>query len=158
MDSVESVSWQAPNFHYYEKSSAWYIWSIVIAVAVAGIAFFQGNILFAFFAVIAEGLVLILGNQKPKMLVYEMTDSRVISDKYREYPYIELEGFAVIDNPFSERYAELVLSPKKRLGTYIKILVPVERADAVKGYINQFLPEIAYEESLGDNILKRIGL
>ena len=155
---MEPMSWQAPNFHYQEKSSSWYLWSIGIAVGVALLSLFQGNILFVFFVVIAETLVLMLGKQQPRLVVYEVNETRVSADGYREYPYTELAGFAVVPDPFAPRYHELVLTPKKRLGTFIKILVPNERAEALKTYVGQYLNQIEYEESLSDNIIKRIGL
>ena len=102
--------------------------------------------------------MLLLAKQKPKLHLYEATHDRLIVEKYREYPYVELEGFAVVDDPFSERYVELVMNPQKRLGTHIKILVPVERAADLKVYLSQYMPEIAYEEPVSDSILKRLGI
>ena len=151
------MSWQAPNFHYQEKSSSWYIWSICIAVVVAIISLFQGNVLFVFFIIIAETLLLTLGKQQPRLMTYEVNATRLVADGYREYPYTELEGFAIIPDPFAPRYHELVMTPKKRFGTFIKILVPNERAEALKNYLGQYLGQIEYEESISDNILKRIG-
>ena len=154
---MEPISWQAPNFHYQEKSSAWYVWSIVISVVVVIMSLFQGNVLFVFFVIIAETLVLMLGKQQPRLIIYEANETRLIVDGYREYPYTELAGFAIIPDPFAPRYHELVMTPKKRFGTFIKILVPNERVDALKNHLLQYLLQIEYEESVSDNIIKRIG-
>lgn len=152
------MSWQAPSFHYVEKSSAWYMWSIIVSVVVGLIALLQGNILFMFFVIIAEAMLLLLGKQKPHLMVYEATDSKISVDGYREYPYAELHGFALVEDAFNSRYKELILIPIKKLTTRIKILVPTERAEDLRTLLLTQMNELAYEEPLSDNILKRIGL
>lgn len=155
---MEPISWQAPAFHYYEKSAVWYTWSIVVAIAVVLLALLQGNMLFVFFVVLAEAVILLIGKQQPRLLVYEVTEVAVIINNSRQYPYLELAGFSMIADPISERYVELVLHPSKRLATYTKILVPVEHIDDLKAFLSAKLTELAYEESVSENIIKRIGL
>ena len=155
---MDNISWQAPSFHYVEKSSVWYMWSIVISVVIGLVALLQGNILFMFFVIIAEAILLLLGKQKPNLLLYEATETKISVDSYREYPYAELHGFALVEDPFNNRYHELILMPIKKLTTRIKILIPNERAGELKSLLNRYLNELVYEESLSDNILKRIGL
>lgn len=155
---MENLSWQAPSFHYVEKTSAWYMWSIIASVVIGILALLQGNILFMFFVILAEAMVLMLGKQKPRLLLYEATDTKISVDSYREYPYSELSGFSIVEDPYNSRYYEAVFAPSKRLSTQIKILVPLERAEELRNLLLQFLPEVEYQESISENILKRIGL
>lgn len=155
---MNSLSWQAPSFHYVEKSSAWYMWSIVVSIVVACLSLLEGNLLFLFFVIIAEAIILLLGHQKPKLMLYEATDTKIIIAGQREHVYAELKGFSLLPDEYNTRYHELVLTPVSRISTHVKIIIPSERAADVKALISSYITEIPYEETLSDSILKRIGL
>lgn len=155
---MNSISWEAPSFHFIEKSSTWYMWSIVISAVVAGLSLLQGNLMFLFFVILAEAMILLVANQKPSFMVYEADDKRISATGNKEYPYEEISGFAVVEDQFNERYHELILLPSSRISTYVKIFVPSERAHDVKVFFEQYLPEVPYKEPISTNILKRIGL
>lgn len=134
------------------------MWSIIATVVIALVSLLQGNILFMLFVMVAEAIILLLGSQKPKLMLYAANEAKVSIEGYREYPYGELKGFTLIEDTINSRYHELALTPVSRVSTHIKILVPAERVTDVKALISKYLPEVAYEESLSENILKRIGL
>ncbi|MDP2629549.1 MAG: hypothetical protein Q8P45_02500 [Candidatus Harrisonbacteria bacterium] len=148
------ISWQAPEFTYYEKSTGWYTASIVIAVLLVIFALVQGNILFLIFVIIAEILILYWARQIPPLIEYHLDEKGLHIIDRSFYSYAKLSGFAIDTDHPHDPYFELILRPAQKLSTDIKVLFPVEQTDALRERLKTVLPEIDYEESLAERIIK----
>ena len=150
------VSWQAPEFIHVEKSSTWYLWSIGIALAIALISFFQRNLLFMLFVILAEAVLLLFSSRRPALRVYGFTESAFLLADESVHPLTEFSAYAFIEE--TDRYSELILRPAKKTKFYIKVLIPHERVSDTTQFLSKHLRVFEYQESLPDALSKRIGL
>ena len=135
-----------------------FILSHFLAVVISALSLLKGNLLFAFFIIIAEILILTVGKNQPKLLLYSADGTKFSVEGYRDYQYSDLSGFALLEDLEHPRFQELVLMPAKRFDSLVKILVPIERAGDVKSLLIQYLPVVDYKERVSTSISKRIGL
>jgi hypothetical protein len=151
------IAWSAPESYFFEKSNNWYIGSAIVAGIIIVFSFWQGSLLFVFFTIIAELLVLFWGKQKPRTLAYQLvTDGFVIGN--RLFRFNNLKGHALIESLGGPNYHELVFEQKQPLAPYVKAFVPNELADQVRAFLEARLSVFDYEPSLAEAIMSRLGL
>ncbi|TSC81960.1 MAG: Uncharacterized protein G01um101420_743 [Parcubacteria group bacterium Gr01-1014_20] len=154
MENFE-LTWQAPEFEYREKGIAWYWASIGVAVALLALAVWQRNFLLGVFIVLAEIMVMIWGNQEPRMIEFRLDGEGLTVANSKSYAYADVENFA-IDNDTNEEWAEVVLSFKKRLRAPLKVIFSQEDREEVRTILSRFLVEVEHERSLVDALEKFI--
>lgn len=155
MTDKKEITWSAPEFEYHHKNAGWYLGVVVIAIAVAALALFQGNFLFAIFTAIAAVLVIKWGAREPRYLDYALTDGALVISGGKAYPYEQLAGFATRRmDALEDGLSELILRKKHRLGSYIKAFFPTRHTEEIKFALNKHLPEIEYEDSMADHLSK----
>jgi hypothetical protein len=154
-DDVREVSWQAPEFHYYEKGPWWYWLVGIVGGAVAALALLTKNPLFGIFTVVATVLVITWGRREPRTVAVSVS-SRGVAINEKTYPYDRLRGFAVSEDAESSALAYVVLRTKDHLNGWVKIMVGEEQVAQVRAVLSSFLPEVAYEESLAEHLARLI--
>ncbi len=153
MTDKKEITWSAPEFEYHHKNSGWYLGVVIIAVAVTALAVLQGNFLFAVFTAVAAVLVVKWGAREPRYLDYTLTDSALAISGEKQYLYEQLAGFATRRmDALEDGLSELILRRKQRLGSYIKALFPTRHTEEIKHFLNRYLPEIEYEDSMADHL------
>lgn len=152
--SKDQISWHAPEFNYVHKEVEWYWMTIIASSVVFLISIWQRNLLFAFFIVIAEFLILHWGRQYPKTLRFSLTKNSVRIGEIDEYPYSHLVGFDILRH---EDHSEIVFQTKKRLQPFVKILIDSDHIAEIKEFLGQHLPEFDYEEPLSDHFGRMMG-
>ncbi|MDO8601919.1 MAG: hypothetical protein Q7R62_02220, partial [bacterium] len=90
------IKWTAPESHFFEKTSRWYIGSAILAGLLVIFALWQGNFLFVLFVVIAEVLALFWGGQAPRTISYQLTEAGFIVGD-RIFRFDTLIGYALIE-------------------------------------------------------------
>lgn len=155
---MDPLTWTAPEFHYYERTSSWYIASIIIALAIMVFALIQRNFLFAIFIVIAELLVLFWAKQEPQVVEYAIDDRGVLLSQDTLRSFTEIQGFAIVTDHPDAPYAELVLRMKRKIATDVKLLIPQEGIGAIKEALKEHLEEIEYEETFAEHLMKILRL
>ncbi len=153
-ESAPNISWTAPEFEYQEKSAAWYWISIIIASVILLFALWQKNLLFGFFIVIAELMVLHMARQQPQHIHFTVTGEGITIGDIERYPYEELSGFHISEGSM---LSHLVLKTKRRLKPYIKILSFPQDTEMIKSILSARLQEIDYKEPASNSISKMIG-
>src|SRR3989344_6320247 len=153
MPDKKEFEWSAPEFEYHPKTISWY-WLLAIAgIVIITIALLQKNFLFAIFVLIALVLVWKMGHQHPRYLDFHLDENGLTIDSGRVQPYEGMDGFAVQKIDYDENgLSEIILRRKHRLGTYLRVLIPSRHVGEVKLFLNKYLPEIEYEETLTDHI------
>ena len=151
------IMWSAPESHFFEKTSTWYVGSAVVAGALAIFGLWQQNLLFVFFVVIAEILALFWGGQAPRTLTYELTEQgATIGDRF--FRFENLSGYALIESLGGPLYYELVFTQKQTTALYVKAFVPNDKAQEVGDFLAKRLPTFEYSPSLAEAIMNRLGL
>ena len=148
--------WTAPEFEYFHKGASWSLVIVCAAASLVILALWQRNFLFAVFIVISAFLVLNLGHKKPNYLDFHLNDRGLTIDEKTQYPYQDLLGFATQHIASDGELAELILKRKKHFSTYLKILLPAQHLDEIRVFLNKYLPEIEYEDSVADHLSKII--
>jgi len=155
----ELLSWEAPEFEYREKEISWYLVTASIGVVLILLALWQKNFLFAAFVLIAWFVIVYWANKKPIIWRFKL-DEKGISiilpgedfDKF--HPYDEFEGFDVHEGEGEKK--ELLIKPKSKLSSYLKILFPVSKEKNIVDFLSKFLSHEEYEKSASDSFLKLI--
>ena len=132
------------------------MWTIGVAVACVLIALYQGNLLFGLFAILAEIILLVVGKEHPRQLVYVANDNGIFVDNELLRARADLGAFALHD--MGTRYLEIILRPRDKFHTYTRILVPRERSELVSNFLSNFLEQFEYEGGMKDVINKHLGI
>lgn len=153
---AHEFSWQAPSSHRTPRTAQWYLVSIGVMLVCVVVALYQGNLLFAMFAVLAELFLLFLGQERPRQIVYAVNERGLSAngDILREHQ--ELDSFAFHD--MGGRYIEVVFRPADTLKTYTRILIPRERVEDAKVFFGQRWYEFQYEGGITDVMAQFLGL
>lgn len=154
---ADEIKWSAPESHFFEKTSTWYIASAVLAGLLIIFALSQGNFLFVLFVVVAEILALFWGGQAPRTLTYQLTDAGFIVGD-RLFRFESLTGYALVESLGGPNFYELVFMQKQALSTYVKAFVPNADAQAVGEFLSARLATFEYSPSLSEAIMNRLGL
>lgn len=154
---ADEIKWTAPESHFFEKTSTWYIGSALLAGLLVIFALWQGNFLFVLFIVIAEILALFWGGQVPRNISYKLDESGfTVGDRF--FRFDTFSGYALIENLGGPHYYELVFIQKQALSVYVKAFVPNAQARAVGDLLVTRLSPFEYSPSLSEAIMNRLGL
>lgn len=147
------IGWQAPEFEYQTKGVSWYWLSVILATLMIGFAVWQRNFLFGVFVVIAEILVLIWGNKKPRFVYFRITGEgfEIVGEKF--YPYRDIEAFSIEEDVASE-WSRLVFELRGKLKPAFSVGFPTARRREIREALQTFLPEHEWRESFFDSIEK----
>lgn len=151
---TKEIKWIAPEFEYFKKDITWSWLVIIVGFIVAAVALWQRNFLFFVFVIIATLLILFWGKQTPRDIEFTLDEHGLDIEKKKFYPFYDFEGFAVKPPIRDEKFTDLILKFRRRLKPYLKIRIESKNIDKYKKFINQYLPEIEYEESLTDHLAK----
>lgn len=155
METFE-ISWKAPEYEYHEKDLAWYWISIAVAVFFVALAVWQRNFLLGIFVILAEIMVMVWGNQKPRTLDFKMTERELTVAGTKSYAYAEIENFSVGQEGQGE-WVEIFLDFRKKLRARLRITVHQEDLEEIRSIFASVLKEVEHEESLVDRLEKMVG-
>lgn len=147
-----SISWQSPEYHYYEKSSDWF-WTLgIITIGLAMASIILKNFLLALFVFIAGFTIALYGARRPKIINFSIDHRGIIIGNKEIYPYSNLKSFWVEYDPQEEK--ELIIESKKFFMPRISILLDNADPQAIRQCLLKYLKEEKTEESLMTIILK----
>jgi hypothetical protein len=149
------MSWQAPEFIYYEKSRRWYVVAVLIFAALIAYAIYERSFVMAITFVIAGGIFYYFAQKKPAQLDIVVTDAGI---KYHDrfFPYEDLNGFWITYEPpdlkiltFSTRF---LMVPKLSI-----ILTQQDPVELRKILIEELPEDKKLEENAVDAFSRRIS-
>ena len=143
------IGWESREFEYRPKDVSWYWVSIIIAVLLVAFSVWQRNFLFGVFILIAEILILVWGNRKPRSVACLLNEKGLAIGDEKVYIYEEIENFSARED-LGDAWAEVSLHFKKRLKPKFTVSVPKEKLEDVRKTLRMFLEEIPAESSLLD--------
>ncbi|MBI2591161.1 MAG: hypothetical protein HYW34_00590 [Candidatus Brennerbacteria bacterium] len=152
---TEAVEWDAPEFFHRPKTVSWYWLSVIAAIIILVFAWWQKNIFFGFFIIIAEVMLIYFAGQEPRVLKFSINERGVAIDNYKEYSYDALEDFSIRRK--NEEFSELIIKTKSHLNRHLKILIQEKSAGAAKEILSKHLPEVEHEDSLLDALHELSG-
>ena len=133
-----SISWQAPEYKHYPKSSGWYITAISITILVVGFFVIIQNDYFAGITLGIIGIfILFFGNQTPEIIDNHLT-TKAVHHGYLEIPYKQIKHFWVV---YREHHKTLNLETSAFLNKIMIIELGDQDADEVREFLLNHLPE-----------------
>ncbi len=150
----EDIRWQAPEFEYAPKRALWYWVSIIIAVLFMGAAAWQKNFLFGFFVLVAELLVLVWANRKPKLFWFTLGDHGLLIGE-KSYPYADMDAFSYEKKDGD--WDQIILKLRKRVQPTLRVSLSAEIAEEVRAALKKRVREVEHAPSLIDVIEQVIG-
>ncbi len=145
---MNNLSWQAPEYERAERGAGWYLWSIVAAVVLVFIALWQKNILFGLFIILAEGVLLLMGREKAPLRLYHLDESGLSMDDKQIRAYPQMLYFAFFE--FGDRYVELIIRPTEKFHFYTRVLLPKERVEEVRAFLDPRVHAFEYKPTMAD--------
>lgn len=152
---VREVSWEAPEHHHAEKGSDWF-WAlgiITIAGAIANIVIY-GDIIFSIVILLAGAVTALVSVKHPRIITYSVS-LRGVRVGRELHPYSSLKCFFI--NEDHPRHVELFVQSKGVFVPMMIIPVPDDAVEEVEYLLEERLPEVHLEESLGHRLLEFLG-
>lgn len=155
---MDLIRWQAPEFERHERGALWYYAVIAAGGVIVFVALWQGNFLFAVFAVVAALLLLFWSRQEPRTLEFALGEHGLAIGDGKRYSWGDLGGFSMEEVGEGAEFFDLVFSRAAALGTDLKILAPAEERDAIRELLSEHLPEEEYRPSLMEAVIRLLKL
>lgn len=141
-----------PDSEYRPKSPLWNIIFALFIIDFAGIAWLLGNYTFIGLAAAIWAMIIFRQVQRPRMLALKI-DTAGISLGTKTWEYKNIKNFSIFE---SDGRKYLVFTPTGRFQIALKI--PVVDPAPISAKLNNYLPQVEYEESLLDVLAKRLGI
>lgn len=156
MNGSKKLTWRALDHIREKKSSDWF-WVIgIIAAAIAILAIFFNNILFALLVIIGTAVIFMVANNPPRMVDYQINRKGVqVGDIL--YTYATLQSFYVIDEDGFDRDRIILKSRKTFMPLIIIPLGDQVKPDEIREYLIEYLDEEEMYEPTIQQILTRLG-
>ncbi|MES2224826.1 MAG: hypothetical protein V4478_02455 [Patescibacteria group bacterium] len=150
---MDPLTWTTLEFEPRERHRDWNWYAGLIAVIVAILSFFYGNIFFGIFAIVAGATVIIYALLPPKELVINIrTEGVVVNDEL--IPSASITQFWLDE---TDKQDKLLLLIK---GAFMPLMsLPLEgvTAEAVRAAMKPLAPEVEMHESRTIKIFDRLG-
>jgi hypothetical protein len=148
-----SLTWQAPEYHHYERTTDWF-WAVgIITVCIAVLSFIYDNALFGILILLSAGILIFYTKREPAMVDYEINARGVVVGK-ELHPYLTIEAFWI-----ETRHGDpkIILKSKKNLLPYIIIPIHEESVDDVSAVLADFLDEKELQEPASHKVMEYLG-
>jgi|SRR3989344_4657008 len=147
-NSASALTWKAPEYIYYEKSTDWY-WALgIVTIGLLAVAVIMSNFLFAVLVLLGGFTLAMFGARKPRVANFSISVEGIRVDNTL-YPYESLKSFWIFYDP---PFKELSIESQKLILPHIKIPLDTMNPVEIRAYLLQFLPEKKQEESLIDHL------
>lgn len=150
---MDTVTWETLEFEPQERHRDWNWYAGLVAVIVAAVSFFYGNIFFGIFAIIAGATVIIYAIRPPKHLVIAI-GAEGVSINEELTPYKSIKQFWLDETDKQDKLLLLVS------GSAIPLLaLPLQAvtAESVRAALKSHIPEVEMRQSRTIKIFENLG-
>ncbi len=149
----DSLSWQAPEYHHYQRSTDWF-WAVgIITICISVLAFIFHNALFGILILLSAGILIFYTLRVPQDVNYEINKRGIVVGKDL-HPYLTIEAFWMETRAGEPK---IILKSKKTIMPYIIIPVHEESADEVADILRNFLEEKELAEPASHKVMEYLG-
>jgi hypothetical protein len=158
-ENIEVIAWEAPEFGYNPKDFQWRLISLLAALILILFAFWQKDILFALFLIIAWLVFLYFADRFPSIWRFRLDETGISISSFsgevaKFYSYKDLDGFDIHDG--DEEYKELVIKLKTTFSSFVKINIHTIDEEKINNFLIKFIPRKEFNVSLVDVLAKLI--
>jgi hypothetical protein len=150
------ITWETLDEIKEEKSSDWFWIVAIVAIAIAVLAIFFDNILFALLILLAAFASFLLANAPARLITCEISRKGIrVADIL--YPYSSLESFWVIDEDGYDRDRILLKSKKLLMPLVVVPLGEGVDPEEIRDYLLEYLNEEEMYEPLFQRLMSMLG-
>lgn len=131
------VSWQAPQFIYYQKKFWWYAILVLVGLGLATLFYFIDDLLGIIMVALAMLVFIVTSAQKPKKMFYKIGAEGITIDE-KIYPFSDFKSFYIT---YTNGIATLHLTKIKKISVPISLILENVDEGQVLALIKKFLPE-----------------
>jgi hypothetical protein len=147
------LTWQAPEYHHYQRSPDWF-WAVgIIVISVAILAFVFHNALFGILILLSAGVLIFFILRPPQDVNYEINKKGIVIGNDL-HPYLTLEAFW-LENRIGE--PKLILKSKKTIMPFMIIPVHEDSVDEIGAVLREFLEEKELQEPVSHKVMEYLG-
>lgn len=149
------IEWMAHEHHHQNRSNDWY-WGIgIIAILLAVLAIYFGNIVLAMFIVLAGFTSILQAHAKPKVIKYSITRKGIKAGE-SSFPFSTLESFWVIDEDVDDK---IILRSTKFMMPFIVLPYDSTNTDPeeIRDYLLEYIDEEEMQEPFMQIVLEKLG-
>ncbi len=154
MESVRSITWEAPEYTRGVKGGDWYFALGILTVAVVVAAIIFGNFLFAILAGLSGASLAVAASQPPRIIQYGVSVRGILVEN-EMHPFASLRSYYL--NEDDPRGPILLALSDKTFAPMIVMPIPEEYIDDIDEIMGERLPEEVLEEPLFNKVLERLG-
>lgn len=155
MAQVNSIEWQALEHHHSEKTNDWF-WGVgIVAVGIAVLSIYFGNLLFAIVILLGTFALMLHAHAKPRIIKFKLSRKGVRVGESL-YSYADLSSFWVIDE---EIHDKIIIKSRKLFMPYL--ILPYDSTkidpDTLRDYLLDYMDEEELYEPFSQKIMEYIG-
>lgn len=150
--------WETASFERVERGPRWYIWMMVVAVALTAYAIYTQNYLFAFIILLTAIILILAANkQDPRNVLIQVGTNGVVYDG-TFYQYDALSDFAIIFQPPETKI--LYIQPKGLVGIRLRIDLDDQDPVALRNHLKKYMDEDLnlQEEHFSDTVARLLKI
>lgn len=152
----KKISWETLDHIKEDNTSDWF-WIVgIIAIAIAVLAIFFNNILFALVILLSAFASFMLANTPAKIIQCEVSRKGIQIEKIL-YPFSSLESFWVIDEDGYDRDRILIKSKKMFVPLLIIPLGESVDPEEIRDYLLEYLDEEEMYEPFFQRLMSVLG-
>lgn len=156
---MEIISWDAPEFEHYDRDILWYFLMVIAATALVLLALWQRNFLFVVFVLIASVTLFAWSRRAPRVYRVAIDETMLTIGHFPPRALDSFVGFMIAharqNNP---EWGKLLLQSKHRFSTHLTILIPRGKLAQVAERLLRQIPQLEYEESATDALVRLFKL
>lgn len=155
MDEIilETVEWEAPEYNH-KKRTPDFLWTIgLIALVMAIVAIWMGNLVFAIFVLIAGASLIMFTVREPGQMNFSIKTEGLIVGKDK-YEWKNIKGFNIIKG---DPYGKLLIETSKYFLPVYAIPLPTSITEEAKIELSKVIPKLEIKESPSMAFAERIG-
>ncbi len=151
------INWEAPEFSYIEKEPIWFLSVGLFGAIFLIYSIWQQNLLFAIFIIISSLLLFHWAKEKPKTLLFTLSEDGINIGENHSYLWSNLEYFCILKSHREhDHFGELIIRRKDRINPYLTIHIPANQLVEIREYCLLYLKESEYTETYTDAIQRLI--
>lgn len=156
MDEIvlDTIEWEAPEYNH-KKRTPDFLWTIgLIALAIAIIAIWLGNLVFAIFVIIAGASLIMFTIREPGQMNFAVKTEGLIVGKDK-YEWKNIKGFSIVKG---DPYGKLLIETSKYFLPVYAIPLPSSIIEKVNGELSKVIPKTEIKESASMAFAEKVGL
>lgn len=138
-DQLTEINWQVPEYHQYQRPTAWYYLAAAAGGGLIVFALLSNNFLLAVLVVLAAIVIILNDRNEPNIIKVSLNyEGLRLGRKF--YDFDELKNFSVVYKP---RDGIKNLYCERKNGFLPRLSIPLEQKNplTVRKFLLQYLPE-----------------